>query len=405
MAYTKQGPFNNGGAPSLSAARLTAMDQGISDAHDALSSLGRGVALDSFPGSTDDAKLTAAMSSEAAQTYPRPILLGPRAYTFNQARTLYDGFALIGMEGMSNAELSSAGTSKTRVTTSVGSTWLSANGGARSGSQQWDVTIRNIAFTGSSSTQWLGGSAVIWCMNLKDLSFTGYKSILGSQATKLLLNLCLFDGWLSFNNSYNGAIHIGGSDNNLFMGMTNIDSGTAYVSAGGSNGQYHLWLDGLEKTQIGPIYLTAEGGWNGIRVSGTAYNTTSSNLGGPNWIHGAKVEGRNSGAPCNGSLIRVEGGSLVLTDSWLGYAMASPSTPGHSPQDAGVVHQTAGNVALRGCTYDRAGGVAETVPLLYQAGGVATLKDTYVGAKGGTWSGLPRYTGSNVRADDSVTAI
>jgi len=382
-----------------------AIDDGVANAHAWMDS--QGVYLDSFSGSSDDAKLSAAMSQESARDYPRPILLGPRQHTFTQSRPMYDGFALIGVQGMSNAEIGSRGTTKTRVTVNTNGVWLQANGSVRSGSQNWDVTIRNIAFTGTSSTQWMGGSAVIWCMNLRDLSFSGFKSILGSQSSKLLINLCLLDGWLSFNNSYNGTIHVGGSDNNLFMGMTNIDSATAYLSPGGSTGQYHVWLDGLEKTQIGPIYLTAEGGWGGIRVSGTAYNTTSSNLGGPNWIYGAKIEGRNAGASSNGNLIRVDGGSLIVRDSWLGYAMSSPSSQGHSPQDAGVVHQTGGQVSLLGCTYDRASGVAETVPLLYQTGSSsrAALQDITIGAKGGTWSAKPRYNGSNVRADDSVQSV
>jgi len=356
-------------------------------------------------GADDDAKLTNAMSLAAAQTYPPPILLGPRNYSFSNNRTLYDGFTLIGVQGMGNAELTNQGTTRTRVTVGGTGTWLSANGGIRSGTQNWDVAIRNIAFTGNSSKQFMGGTAVLWCMNLQDCSWSSWSSILGSQATKLLINLCLFDGWLSFHNSYHGGIHIGGSDNTLFVGMTNIDSGTAFNSSGGANGQYHLWLDSLEKSTIGPIYLTCEGAWNGIRVSGPAHNTGGSNLGGPLWITGAKIEGRNAGAACNGSAIRVEGGQLHLRDTWIGYGMVSPATPGHSPQDAGMIHQTAGQLLVDGCTYDRATGVAETVPFVYSAGGKARVSNTFIGSKGGTWSGLPRVTGSGVNADNSVTVI
>lgn len=368
--------------------------------------MSRGHPLETFDGATDDDKLGAAMSYAAAQTMPPPILFGPRNYTLTTPRAMYDGMTLLGVPGMGNAELSNQGTVRTRITANGGSTFLSANGGNRSGSQQWDVAIRNIAFTGSPTTQFMGGTAVIWCMNLRDCSWSGFKSILGSQATKLLVNLCLFDGWLSFHNSYSGAIHIGGSDNALFLGMTNIDAGTAFNSAGSANGQYHLWLDNIEKTTIGPIYLTAEGAWNGIRVSGQGNPATSggSNLGGPLWITGAKIEGRNAGAPCNGSLIRVEGGELHLRDTWLGYAMASPSTPGHSPTDAGVVHQTAGQLLLDGVTYDRATGVAESVPLVYSAGGESHVNHITRGSKGGAWTGRPRVSGATFY-DSTVTAV
>lgn len=364
--------------------------------------------LDSQTGTTDDDKLTTAMSYAGAQTYPPTILLGARQYDFNLARTLYNGFSIQGVAGMGNAEKKNPGYRKTMVSNGVGSgTWLS-----HSGSEVWDVTIRNIAFDAvGTAAQWMGGTSVYWCMNIRDCSWTDYKSVLGSQGTKLLVNLCLMDGWLSFNNSYSGAIHIGGSDNALFMGMTNIDSGTAYANAGGANGQYHLWCDHLEKSTIGPIYLTAEGtssyGWNGIRVSGPGHNTTASNLGGPLWITGAKIEGRNAGAPCNGSLIRVEGGILTVRDTWLGYAMKNPTVPGHSPTDAGVVHQTAGQVVLGGCTYDRATGVAESVPLLYSAGGTANVNQITTGAKGGLWTGKPQVdaAGGTVTADTTVTVV
>lgn len=295
---------------------------------------------------------------------------------------------------------------KTRalVTTGSNNAWLQP-----SGSELWNVTIKNIAFVGNSSTTWLGGgSTVLWVMHLNNLSFSAFRTVLGNQAAKLLINLCLIDGWMSFNNSYNGGAHIGGSDNSLFMGMTNIDSGTAFASAGSANGQYHLWCDYLEKTYIGPIYVTCEGAWNGIRVSGPSNPITSggSNLGGPLWISGAKVEGRNAGAPCNGANVRVEGGTLIMRDSWLGYGMASPSTPGHSPQDAGIVHQTGGQLGIYGCTYDKATSVAESVPLLYSAGGIARIKDTFRCSKGGAWTALPRYqaAGGTITADDTMQA-
>lgn len=365
---------------------------------------GFGLLLDTFPGTTDDDKLTAAMSYAAAQTVPPPIRLGARIYTFNTARTLYDGFSLIGVEGMNNAELGGTkGAFKTRVLNKGGNTWLSASGGGRSGSQNWDVTIRNIAFEGNSTTQWMGGSAVIWCMRLADISFSGFKSILGSQATKLLINLCLFDGWLSFHNSYNGAIHIGGSDNALFLGETNIDSGTAFAP-GGAN-QYHLWMDSLEKTTLGPLYTTGEGAWGCIRVTGNAapWNASgSSNLGGPIWITGAKIEGRNAGAPSNGNLIRVEGGELHLTDTWLGYAMANPSATSRVPVDGGVVHQTGGTVVMDKVTYDKATAASPDTPLLYATGGESIVRNITRGSKGGSWgTSRPRVAG--VTFNDETT--
>lgn len=374
------------------------MDAGLRDLD------GRGVYLDSFSGSTDDAKLTAAMSYCSAQTYRPPILLKAKQYTFSTPRTLYHGFALLGVPGMSNAEVGSAtGTKKTHVQTSVSNgVWLSS-GGSTYNDRMWDVTIRNIAFNGTSTTQWMGGPAALWCMNLRDLSFNGYKTILGSQSATLPIDMCLMDGWLSFNNSYNGAIHIAGSDNTLFVGTTNLDSTPAHATAGNANGQYHLWLDYLDKSTIGPIYITAETNWGAVRVTGAGYNTSGQGSVG---ITGAKIEGRNKNAPCNGNLIRVDGAHLYLRDTWLGFAMASPTSPGHSITDAGICHQTDGKLLLSGCTYGRATGVSESVPLVYSTGGEAQATNIFTSANGGTWTGRPRVTGPKIQVyDASVSKV
>jgi hypothetical protein len=366
------------------------------------------IELDAMVGATDDDKLTNAMTLASGQQYPPPILLGPRNYNFSTNRTLYDGFTLIGVQGMGNAELGNQGTMRTKVSVSGSGTWLSASGGIRHASQNWDVAIRNIAFTGSSGKQFMGGGAVIWCMNLRDCSWSGWSSVLGSQSTKLLINLCLFDGWLSFHNCYHGEIHIGGSDNTLFVGMTNIDGNIGYLGPGGSNGQAHLWLDYMEKTTIGPIYSTGEGGWTCIRVTGPAFNAVvgqNGNLGGPIWITGAKLEGRNITDACNGSIIRVEGGELHLRDTWVGYGMKSPSSMGHSPQDAGMIHQTGGQLLVDGCTYDRASGVGEATPFVYSSGGKARVSNIFTGSKGVAWSGKPRVQGTGITVDDTVTVI
>jgi hypothetical protein len=379
------------------------------------------IELDAMAGATDDDKLTNAMNIAKAQDYPPPILLGPRNYSFSINRDMYDGFSLIGVQGMGNAEKGSRGTNRTRVTVGGSGIWLNANGGLDDPYENWDISIRQISFTGNSSKQFMGSAingagfsddVVIWCMNLRDCAWSSFKSVLGSQSTKLLINLCLFDGWLSFNNSYTGAIHIGGSDNSLFLGMTNIDSATGYLAPTGSNpsgsiGQYHLWFDGMDKTTVGDIYLTAEGGWNGIRVTGPAYNGGSSTNGGPITINSGKLEGRNKTAACNGAVIRVEGGILILRDTWVGFGMINPSASGHSPQDAGVIHQTGGQLLVDGCTYGRATNAAETVPFVYSAGGKTRVSNILTGSQAGAWSGLPRVdsAGGSVTTDSTVTVI
>jgi len=360
--------------------------------------------LDSYTG-TDDDKLTAAMADAQAATYHPTIRLSNRAHTFTLQRTLFDGFRLEGPPGYSNAEKGPANMT-CLVTLNGGNAWLTAPASVAT----FDVYIGQIAFKGTSSTQFMASSATqpLYCILLRDLSFSGFKSVLGSQAAKMLITAAQFDGYWEVNNSYNGAIHLGGSDNTLWPAGMLLDSATAYLSPGGSNGQYHLWLDGLEKTSIGPIYITAEGGWGGIHITGAGIGSTSNNQGGPLVFSGGmKCEGRNAGAPCNGSLVRIDGGIVVLRDAWISYGMASPATPGHNPQDAGIVHQTAGQLVMSGCTYDTATGVVETVPFLYGAGGEARISAQMRASKGGVWTGLPRYqaAGGTINADTSVQSV
>lgn len=346
------------------------------------------VALDSFGQSTDDANLTAALAYVATQTNPPVIVLGNKNYSFSTARTLTQhGIKLMGVPGYANAEKSDVNMG-TRANISVsGGVWLTG----RTDADTYDLSIQNIAFRGTSSTQFMasGGSYTFYCTLMRDLSFSNFKSVIGSQATKALFTAAQFDGYWEVNNSYNGAIHIGGSDNVLWSDGMLLDSGTAFNTAGSAAGQSHLWLDYCEKSDIGPLYVTAEGNWGAVRVSGPAYNAGGSNLGGPNVITGARIEGRNAGAPCNGALVRVDGGILILRDCWLGYAGASPSSLGRSPVDAGAVHVNGGMLLAGGCTYDKATSVAASFPVVALTGaGSARLSNFLRGSKGGTWSTL-----------------
>ncbi len=360
--------------------------------------------LDSYTQASDDDKLTAAMADAQAATYRPTIRLMNRAYTFAIQRVLYDGFRIEGPPGYSNAEKGSANMA-CQVTLNGGGVWLTGSSTAST----FDVYVGQIDFKGSSSTQFMASpTQTLYCCMLRDLTFSGFKSVLGSQAAKMLITLCQFDGYWEVNNSYNGAIHLGGSDNiGLWPAGMALDSGTAFATAGAANGQYHLWLDGLEKSTIGPLYITAEGAWNGVRVTGSGIGSTSNNQGGPLDFWSPKIEGRNAGAPCNGSLLRVEGGIVNINGGWISYGMASPATPGHSPADAGIIHQTGGQLSVSKTTYDHASAVAEAVPFIYSAGGIAYVDKIWRASKGGVWTGLPRYTaaGGTVNADASVTAV
>jgi hypothetical protein len=345
------------------------------------------VPLDSFAGANDDAKLTAALSATAADTYPRTILLTNRNHTFTTPnRVAFTGMRIQGPAGYGNPEQNSGQKAPGQVTLSMTGPWFINTSGA----DLFSVSLKNLSFRGGSGATVIGqsGTTSWYCLAMSNIYASGLRSVVGTQAAKALLTAASFTGDWECSGFYSGAFHMGGSDNTFWPDGMLIDSSQAFATAGSANGQYHIWLDFLEKSYIGPIYMTAEGAWNGIRVNGNAAS-------GPVTIHGARIEGRNAAAPCNGSLIRVDSGHLVVRDSWISYAMASPATPGHSPADAGVIHHAGGTLMVDGCTYERANGVAETVPFVYSTSSNDLIVKSIMRGLGSSWTGRPRVTGTN----------
>jgi hypothetical protein len=356
---------------SLSATVTAATGGGSTDAATPYGS----VWLDSFAGSDDDTKLGNALAAVSADTYPRTIRLAARQHTFATQRTAFDGLRIMGPEGYSNPERGGAAKSAMRITLGMTGAWITSNG------TNYQVSLHNLAFSGGSQANVLSGT--YYCLSMRDIFSSGLKSVLGTQSSKLLITAANFTGDWEINNCYNGAFHIGGSDSTLWTDGMLLDSGTAFNSSGNANGQYHLWCDGMDKSYIGPLYVTCEGGWGGVRFSGPAIDTVTTNQG-VMIMNGAKVEGRNPGQPCNGANVRVDGGNVTLRDCWISYGMANTSSFGAG--DVGVINHTAGTLTVDGCQYDRATGVATSTPYVYtSSNGDVIVSAIKRASRGGSW--------------------
>lgn len=346
------------------------------------------IAIDDETG-TDDARFTTTLTAANTATYPPVVQFGARNYTMSTlTRGFFTGLRARGSGGYSNPERNSGTKTGTRISLSGTGNWFEHTGG-----DVFSVTFEDLSLTGGSAvTAWgrnASATGTLYCMSMSGIFTSGLRSVIGTQTNKILMTAASFKGDWEINNSYNGAFHLGGSDNVFWADGMLLDSGTAFNTAGSANGQYHLWFDFMEKSYIGPLYVTCEGPWNGVRVTGPSAPATSggSNLGGPLNFFGLRLEGRNAGAECNGACFRIEGGSAILRDSWVSYGMGSPSTPGHSPTDAGVIHQEGGILVVSGCTYDAATGISKTtVPWIYCGGGELMVNHAMRGSKGGTWS-------------------
>lgn len=377
-----------GGAPVTTTPSATDGDFGV-------------VPLDSFAGASDDAKLTAALSAVAADTFHRTILLTNRQYSFSTVnRVPFDGLKIKGPTGYSNPEKGN-NNMPGRVALSGSGAWFAAT------AEVFGVSLHNLSFTGGSGAWVVGGTANWYCLSMRDIFTSSLKSVVGSQAQKALLTAANFTGDWEINNCYNGAFHMGGSDNTFWSDGMLLDSGTAFYTAGPATDQFHIWMDGMEKSYVGPLYITAEGGWRAIRHDGAAWGSTSSNQGGPITYYGMRVEGRNPGAPCNGSLVKVGGGIARFHGCDFNFAMASPT----AANDNGVIAHTGGQLSVRDCTYDRATGVAESVPFVWtNSSGDCQVNGAMRSQRGGTWTGRPRValasgTTENRITDATVTLI
>lgn len=352
------------------------------------------VALDSFTGATDDDKLTAALSAVAGDTYPRTVQLTNRQYSFSQVnRTPFAGMRIMGPRGYGNPE---RGQTKMacRVALSGNGAWFAAT------AETFGCSFHSLAFTGGANASVIGGTANWYCLSMRDIFASGLKSIVGSQTTKALLTAASFTGDWEINNSYDTAFYMGGSDNVFWSDGMLLDSGTAYAG----DGQSHIWFDSMEKSFIGPLYITAEGSWSAIRVTGPGFNSTSSNQGGPLQFLGLRIEGRNESASSYGALVRVEGGIVILDTCAINYAMSDPANVAIGRTDLGVIQHTGGQLDVVGCTYNRANGVAETVPFVYTSStGDCLVNRIKRASKANNWSGRPRVAKPTASAENRIT--
>ena len=123
-----------------------------------------------------------------------------------------------------------------------------------------------------------------------------------------------------------------------------------------------LSYDHQSKGELSGLYCTAEG-HSGILLRGGSGVTVRGNV----------VEGRNADAPCHGALLRVEGGTWLIRDNVLNYAMADPAATGRD--DGGVVHVASGTVLIDGVVHDRASAVSEETPLVHVAAGRVRVRN------------------------------
>lgn len=342
------------------------------------------VRADDFPGSTDDERLTAALAYAAAQPYKPAVMLPVgRLVTYTQTQTLFSGMKLIGpgdIVGWQNIELSGGTLNPVRIRLNVGegsSAWLAGGSG-----NIYNVFIGNLAFESSNgASQFLHypvANGTLFACTFHRLAFNGFKHVLGRPADPLSITLTSLTGEWMMNTAYGTQATLAGSDNDLWVGGTCNVGGRQDLPS--SHGEYLLRL-ATAKSNYGPVYLTADNGWRAILAQGSMTYQAG------NRIYGMRIEGRNATDPSLGALMRVTGGGWQFQGIDLNYAMTQPDIYG--TPDRGMIHMTGGVLHVSGVTVARANDQAESVPILYAAGGEAIIRAAQRSTKGGSWVGRP----------------
>jgi hypothetical protein len=331
-----------------------------------------GLWLDSFPGTSDDTKLDAAIAASQIGSVRRPILLANREYSFAKLRTLTSGFKLINPFGFGN-QLRGANSIPCHIKfTGIGAWWTLAPGSV------FDIEFAGFGVTATNTTgptQFIRtGQSVLWTSKLHDLGFLNWTNILGTPTEKALITAVELSGWWNVNNARGTSFTLGGSDSRLWIDGMLIDSHGTMAAT-----DYHIRFASMQKSDIGGIYMTAEN-CHGIHVSGSA---TDGHL----VFDKMRVEGRNASAPSNG-LMHIASGRVKVRDSWFGFTKAD------------YITQAGGELAMSGCDFGLSG-VAATAgekTVLKQSAGTARLSDLTT-----NWGNAPVASGPNVIKDSSIS--
>lgn len=353
------------------------------------------VALDSFAGANDNAKMTAAMSFAGSQTYPPYIFLDLRQHTFTSGLGQpYDGFGMVGVaRGWSNVEKGNQ-YKKTPLAINIGAnTFLNMASG-----DSWNWHMEGFQITGNSTSTLVAGSGggTLWASTFRNMTVQNLKGVFGNGSSKLLLDLCTVDGQWEILNCYDTYVNVGGGDvRGMFSDGGNFGCGSV---APPSTAAYQMIFSGYSKGWVGPVYISADNGWRGMKITGSQSNGYGFD------INQAIIEGRNNGSACDGNLLRIEGGSVNIFGGCINNGMVNPQGTEH-----GLIEITGSGieVSIFGTSFAHAsaasGGI--TTPCVYVSGSAGTCSVGVHGLKRASRSGNLSWGTQRPVVDQTTTGL
>jgi hypothetical protein len=351
-----------------------------------LTSPGGVVQMDSFSGANDDAKLVAAMTHAAAQTYIPAIQLPARSMTFNRGGlTPYSGMRIIGplgADGPKSPELAGGKYTNHRVILNVG---IGANSWFNGTATYYNIYIGNIAFAnpGRNGQFWnQPNSATLYSCEFNSLSFYGFEYIFGNSSVPCAMTQVIFTGHWEVVAFTNTAFTLVGSDNDFWSsGYLNISPG----DIASSSGTPIISMPVMEKTKIGYTYITASPGWVGASFGAGGHACS--------W-YGPTFEGLGNN-PASYPLLNVSGGYLTIYGGRFHYMNPASGVNG-------VITQSGGQLTLDSPTWDNSSNT-DAFPFVYQTAGHCCLINP-IGVNGGNTVLFRQSGGSTVSVAPGATA-
>ena len=371
MGYTPQTWVDNNASFPVSATRMTHMDDGLVDLDKRAPERSQVLVVNNESGATLDDKIETALAYIATltgSTQTRPALgflpnTDGTPLQWNSYHELFDGVQLVNLgRYVFQNEPRSNSHGLRFTTTRVGGQW-----GFAAADTVHSMGIDYFEWLGTSSTDWYDAdSSDLFQMDyFKGGGFSGYRSVLGRNATKLITQGGTIGGFWNINNVREDSLVWGGSDAKLIPEQLLIDSNPSTTPMTSAPNGYMVRFDWLEKTIVKHLYITAERN-RAMRILGPAWGSFGSHQG-HLVIADSIIEGRNEDepGPAYGELVRIQGGGGFFRGVWFGYAMYDPSLITANTA-RGVVAVEGGNWEFKECTYRPA--VARTASITTTSG-------------------------------------
>lgn len=312
-----------------------------------------------FAGGTVDAQITS-MNTWAqgfSASDPRPtVVFRAKEYAFSTAIKLWSGLSLRGASGRSVREYTTGtsfkwnGAAGTSMLTFTGS--QTGQGYPSDGSPR-NITMENILFRGTSTTHFLpkydpttygtnGPGHVLWMSTFHNVGWKTFATIAWGWFDGVTIS-----GPVHFQEVYDTAFYLGGSENSLFTDEYSFGDTAASTNSPVFTTGLPFIRSVLSKSRIGGIMLTGRKKGYGLSIEG----------GQGLLITGAAFDAQDSD-PMYGSAVRISGGDgiRIIGCSFKG-AMSNPgSANGGTTANRGWITVTGGRqIVIDGTNFHRGG--------------------------------------------------